>query len=838
MKTFKIFLLISTLCILNQCVKAQEWILQNPFSVLGTVRDIHMNENGNGIAVGANGILLYTDNFGTIWKVAEDPVGISYNFIEAMKGTDGQVALAAGQKLIRTEDNGKTWEYVQPSFSNVMSVHSINENIVFTSNLQQGIYKSVDAGKTWTSLNAPGTFFREVNFIDEMNGFAVAQQENINGYRLIETTDGGQNWVTRDSICDFLGRLEFANDMVGYLTSNCGMFKTTDGGATWSLLNDSPQGGTDLYVFDEHTIWITWGLVYQFSNDGGTTWSERNSAGFGGDMEGVFVLDRNNVWMTGKNVGIAYSQDEGLTWKEQIPGSKANLNSISFVDDQLGFAAGTQIERDVLLVTENGGAIWKERYIGDIIMNDMDNFGSEHIVVGGRRGAFYSGDRGITWNELPNIGDNWIESVDYLSDSDIYLGGSGGRIWKTDSQGNNFMRQVNTTRFIEDVKFANPTIGWAVSTDGKIFHTSDGGLNWAEQHTDEEELEKLYVKDINTAMAITYFADYYLQTNNGGETWEKRMLPGATFWGEMAFMDDHTGWLVGGTSGTGIIYITEDGGDTWVIDYTSTVSFSGISVPNQGERLIWAAGAGGQIARFSECNATPTISNLQGPSVFCKNDTVEFTVDFDGVDIFEWKVPESWNIVGNNSSALIRVATGSTGGEITVNAFNSCQDVTDTLRFQASNPLDNPSAVISLDENILSSDTEGSTYQWYFNGEPIPGASSRTYEVTKTGDYFVEVVYANTCVSGPSNIINVVISSIVDLNGQSLTLYPNPASNYFQLKGVDQLSHVTLWNLSGQLIRQYNSNLSRYDLSHISSGVYMVRVTDGEHSAILKLVVD
>ena len=77
MKILRILLLAVVVLILNQYVKAQDWILQNPFSVLGTVRDIQMNADGRGVAVGDNSILLFTENGGEIWQVAEDPVSLN-----------------------------------------------------------------------------------------------------------------------------------------------------------------------------------------------------------------------------------------------------------------------------------------------------------------------------------------------------------------------------------------------------------------------------------------------------------------------------------------------------------------------------------------------------------------------------------------------------------------------------------------------------------------------------------------------------------------------------------------------------------------------------------------
>ena len=118
---------------------AQEWFLQNPFSTTGSILDIEFSASGVGFAAGENGLLLYTDNFGDIWVEQESPLETPNRTVHIVKGGNDQVALVRGQKLIRTENGGSTWEWVQPVLSNITGIHSVDINIVYLTTIQNGV---------------------------------------------------------------------------------------------------------------------------------------------------------------------------------------------------------------------------------------------------------------------------------------------------------------------------------------------------------------------------------------------------------------------------------------------------------------------------------------------------------------------------------------------------------------------------------------------------------------------------------------------------------------------------------------------------------------------------
>lgn len=63
----------------------------------------------------------------------------------------------------------------------------------------------------------------------------------------------------------------------------------------------------------------------------------------------------------GEDGTILHTEDGGRTWKEQVSGTKENLNSIAFVDLERGWAVGRY---GTILHTEDGGETWRRQAHG------------------------------------------------------------------------------------------------------------------------------------------------------------------------------------------------------------------------------------------------------------------------------------------------------------------------------------------------------------------------------------------------------------------------------------------------------------------------------------------
>lgn len=142
-----------------------------------------------------------------------------------------------------------------------------------------------------------------------------------------------------------------------------------------------------------------------------------------------------------------------------------------------------------------------------------------------------------------------------------------------------------------------------------------------------------------------------------------------------------------------------------------------------------------------------------------------------------------------------------------------------------------PTVSISANGMNLSSAAAGNpiSYQWYLNGTAINGAISSTYQASQNGVYYLEVTYDYGC--AVSNNQTVGSSELIEL--EFLTkLFPNPANEVLCIHTNDTEIRVLLSDLNGRTIFKSleNSQSHKLDLSHLSKGIYQVKITDGIHT--------
>lgn len=127
------------------------------------------------------------------------------------------------------------------------------------------------------------------------------------------------------------------------------------------------------------------------------------------------------------------------------------------------------------------------------------------------------------------------------------------------------------------------------------------------------------------------------------------------------------------------------------------------------------------------------------------------------------------------------------------------------------------------------------TFEWYHNGQLIPGATSSTYEVsfanTGLGDYHVEVIDPTVC-SGRIVTADVTIKDSVS---NTLFIWPNPSSGQFQVRYNDAehdirsgAPYLNVYDSKGARVFSRSFNITEpygrmdVDLSSKSKGTYIV----------------
>ncbi len=192
--------------------------------------------NANGWAVGLNGIIFHTDDYGETWY--EVPSG--YNFrLEKIRFTDDLVGYILGSGyLLKTFDGGETWTILQPTTHVIQNMCFLNRDTGWVAGNEGTILKTTDGGKSWNYQQFNGTEYGVLNsvfFIDDKNGWACGSGLDVSGGVILKTTDGGESWKLQHSGDNyFIYSVCFTDADNGWAVGDMGiMFSTTDGGSSW-----------------------------------------------------------------------------------------------------------------------------------------------------------------------------------------------------------------------------------------------------------------------------------------------------------------------------------------------------------------------------------------------------------------------------------------------------------------------------------------------------------------------------------------------------------------------------------------------------------------------------
>lgn len=278
-----------------------------------------------------------------------------YVFSIAIHPTTPNIIYAAayGTGIYKSIDGGVNWELTGSLWDPfITSVHfdPINPNILYAVNIA-GIYRTVNAGKTW-ELRSPTWISGSTDFaIAPYNTnilLATAPRGYMNGSDLYRSTDGGVTWKFGSGFpcheipdypepyiyCATITDIEFdpheqetvyatVIDRHSESNSGSGIYKSTDGGATWTIMSNSPNphpyslGRTitvdpitpqTLYFTDAGNSSPQRNASFQYSLDGGVTWHPINA---GLIQDRIFTLtvhsDANTTIYLGGGRGV-YSQ--------------------------------------------------------------------------------------------------------------------------------------------------------------------------------------------------------------------------------------------------------------------------------------------------------------------------------------------------------------------------------------------------------------------------------------------------------------------------------------------------------------------------------------------------
>jgi len=333
------------------------------------------------------------------------------------------------------------------------------------------------------------------------------------------------------------------------------------------------------------------------TSDGGQTWTSQAKVN-ADTLRNIAVVTKDKIMCIGDGGVAIKSDDGGKTWSPLDVDILESFTHIVFADANTGWLLGTAPPQG----GPGGGPGGEGGPPGG--GEGMPPGGGEGGPFGGRgggRSADYvvmkTSDGGETWAEQSRGPEFNANAVKVLDAQNICLCAGQGTAFVSKDGGNEWTKKdLQVSWDISDISFPDPNNGWAVGWSGLALRTDDGGENWTRLNT-------YTAYDANSVYFISnqkgWLAGNYgliLTTENGGDTWNSQRCYSYSNLNKICFADANTGWVVGNS---GALFETKDGGKTWK---QSDIGINGnfYDVKKGADGAIWITGDWGVVLRSAK----------------------------------------------------------------------------------------------------------------------------------------------------------------------------------------------------------------------------------------------
>lgn len=169
---------------------------------------------------------------------------------------------------------------------------------------------------------------------------------------------------------------------------------------------------------------------------------------------------------------------------------------------------------------------------------------------------------------------------------------------------------------------------------------------------------------------------------------------------------------------------------------------------------------------------------------------------------------------------------------------SGCTAWSDTLQVEAWPVPATPA--VNADATLLSTAPTADAIQWFYNGQPIPGADQAEWEAEATGEYTVTVTNSFGCVA-ESDAVLVLITALDEHATDRVVAWPSPAAEvlWVQLPDTgDGQGELWVIDASGRMVRTQRAvpGTQALDLQGLSSGVYTLMARWGDRRVQVRFV--
>ncbi|MBI3887663.1 fibronectin type III domain-containing protein [Candidatus Microgenomates bacterium] len=500
-----------------------------------------------------------------------------------------------------------------------VAIDPIDADTLYTLTSLAGVYKSANAGTSWTATNTGLPTDKTVTWCN-FGGSQIAIDPNNHltlyveiGGQVYKTVDGGSNWALSNTGITFSsGENAIAGIIIDPTNSNHlyaasitsgstgGIFESTNAGNSWAQIAGSggPTGNGDPYndawplaLDSSDTSKMYFSAVHEEnfrSVNAGVNWSAMNFPSYYVSCDGnsIAIQPITHVVFVSTSCGVVKSTDYGMTWTEVGLFHGLTPQSITFAPS----------DSSIVYIVDSSGNIYK------------------------------SIDSGSNWTVMSTTVHSWTHVViSPTTPTTIFLGSHSDGMYKSTNSG--------TT----------------VSAINSGLVTSYQQVDSLAQAPSDPNI--IYLGESGDSTSFGY------KSIDGGVTWSKLGLPpGSVAWGAqklaVAPNDPNIIYASGYVNGTlPKVFKSVNGGSSWSdISPSSASSFSIVAIDPINPLVLLVSGNNGKLYRSTDAGSTwsdPITSfnpSLSPPSPLVTNIAFD-TVDHNNVYITSYN--SVWKSINN-----------------------------------------------------------------------------------------------------------------------------------------------------------------------------------------------
>lgn len=448
--------------------------------------------------------------------------------IGILKSTDGGITW---------NTTGLDWTIYQNRTISTLLINPNDPNILFAGTTN-GLYRTTDAGNTWTNILSGDIDDLEFKPGDPSTVYALTR-------RFYKSVDGGDNFTETTGI-PTSGRAQIAvtednPDYVYLLSSNTGIYRSEDSGDSFSFRSTQPISGNQSWYdlamavshenaeevhIGEFNTWI--------STNGGSSWALTTDWTWGNPI-GYTHCDIHEIVFYGGTIYIgsdgliSKSTNSGTSWTNLTEGiSMRQFYRIgTSKNDPYKILGGSQDNGTSVYTTDH----WHE-WLGADGMECVVDYTNSNIVYGtSQNGHFYKsnngGDFGSVGITQPG-GGNWVTPfvIHPTENETLFVGSS--EVKKTT---NGMMSWTTISDFnlgnLDNLSIAESDGDYLyASSDSKIYRTRNGGDSWSSISNGLPDLTISYIAihpEDPEIIAVSFSGynsgDKVFSSVDGGDTW-------------------------------------------------------------------------------------------------------------------------------------------------------------------------------------------------------------------------------------------------------------------------------------------------------------------------------